>query len=192
MDVNPNAIKELIQSRRSIFPANYISEPLPNEVIEEIIESANYAPSHKLTEPWRFTVCVGAGKLRLGQVMADLYKAHTPEEKFLQKKYDSIIVKSQQAGCMIVIKAQLHPDKLPEWEEIAALGCAVQNMALTATALNVGSYWSSPGMIKHLGEFLSLKENEQCFGIFYMGYHDAPERKAIRTPIEGKVQWIKE
>lgn len=192
MDVNPKAIKELIQSRRSIFPADYTTEPIPKEVIEEIIESANYAPSHKLTEPWRFTICVGAGKLRLGQVMADLYKEHTPEEKFLQKKYDSIILKAQQAGCIIVIKAQLHPDKLPEWEEIAALGCAVQNMALTATALKVGSYWSSPGMIKHLGEFLSLKENEQCFGLFYMGYHDATERKAIRTPIDGKVQWIKE
>ena len=192
MDERSAYIKELIQSRRSIFPASYTDQPLPVAVIEEIIESANYAPSHKLTEPWRFTVCVDEGKLRLGQTMADLYKQHTPEEKFLQKKYDSIIKKSQQAGCIAVIKAQLHPDKLPEWEEIAALGCAVQNMALTATSLHVGSYWSSPGMIKHLGDFLELKENEQCFGIFYMGYHDAPERKAIRTPISEKVQWIKQ
>ena len=58
---------------------------------------------------------------------------------------------------------------LPEWEEIAATAMAVQNMYLTATAYEVGCYWSTPGMINHLREFLQLEENQKCIGLFYLG-----------------------
>lgn len=190
MDNSIDVLKQLITGRRSIFPANYTEEPIARPVIEAILESANYAPSHKLTEPWRFSVFIGEGKLRLGSHLAELYTTYTPSERFLQKKYDSIQLKAQQAGCIMAVKAQLHPDKLPEWEEIAAMACAVQNMSLTATAYNIGSYWSSPAMANHLGPFLNLKQHERCFGLLYFGHHNAPERKAIRTPMDSKVDWI--
>ncbi|MGY0040917.1 hypothetical protein [Pedobacter sp. NJ-S-72] len=68
-----------------------------------------------------------------------LYKQETPEAQFLQKKYDGIVEKAIQSSCVIVLNAQLHPDVIPEWEEIAAFACAVQNMALTAEALKIGA-----------------------------------------------------
>jgi len=58
---------------------------------------------------------------------------------------------------------------VPEWEEIAATAMAVQNMYLTSTANNIGCYWSTPGMMNHLGEFLGLEENQRCYGLFYLG-----------------------
>ena len=33
--------------------------------------------------------------------------------------------------------------QIPEWEEMAAVACAVQNMHLMATARGVAAYWSS-------------------------------------------------
>ncbi|RZL13755.1 MAG: nitroreductase [Pedobacter sp.] len=190
MDEKVMILREIIKTRRSIFPASYTKEPVPVSYIKEILESANYAPTHKLTEPWRFTVFTGGGKSALGEEMARLYEENTDPAKFLQKKYDSILTKAAQAGCIIAINAELHPDKLPEWEEVAAVGCAVQNMALTANALGLGAYWSSPGMITHLVPFLKSAENERCFGLFYIGFHDAPARNAVRTPIEDKVKWV--
>lgn len=187
-----NPITEIIRRRRSIFPVSYTGKEIPAEVIHEILESANYAPTHKLTEPWRFVVFRHEGKKRLGEELGRIYKERTPEASFLQKKYDSIAQKAAQSSCVIVINAQLHPDKLPEWEEIAALGCAVQNMALTAESLNVGAYWSSPDLISGLTGFLELEENEKCFGLFYMGYHEEEPREANRGPIEDKVRWIED
>ncbi|MNY64863.1 hypothetical protein D3C86_2020370 [compost metagenome] len=63
-------------------------------------------------------------------------------------------------------------------------------MALTAEALNIGAYWSSPGTIADLKGFLDLNDQEKCFGLFYMGYHDEVPRAAKRTPIEDKVRWV--
>lgn len=190
-----NAIETLttiIKNRRSIFPASYTSSEIPTEVITQILESANYAPTHKLTQPWRFVVIRNDAKARLGATLGQLYKANVPQEKFLQKKFDSFAEKTSQAACIIAINIQFNPDKLPAWEEIAAVACAVQNMALTAEALNVGAYWSSPPLIENLDEFLGLAENEKCYGLFYMGFHNEPKREANRTPIADKIKWLDE
>ncbi|WP_316768122.1 nitroreductase [Pedobacter frigiditerrae] len=187
---NYEVLSSIIKSRRSIFPVSYIQKEIPVAVIEQILESANYAPTHKLTQPWRFVVIRKQAKTRLGITLGDLYKSTVLTHQFLQKKYNSFSEKTNQADCILAINIQFHPNELPAWEEIAAVGCAVQNMALTAEALNVGAYWSSPPLIDNLGDFLGLAENEKCFGLFYMGYHEEKSREANRTPIEGKVKWI--
>jgi nitroreductase len=183
-------LSNIIKRRRSIFPVSYTEQEIPVDVIKQILESANYAPTHKLTEPWRFIVFRNEGKIKLGNELARLYKEIMPAEKFLQKKYDSIIEKAAQASCIITLNVQLNGDKVPEWEELAALACAVQNMSLTAEALNVGAYWSSPGMIADLKDYLNLGEAEKCYGLFYMGYHNEVPRAAKRTPIEEKIKWV--
>lgn len=191
MNQEKEVLRDIIRSRRSIFPASYTEQELADNLIEEILESAIYAPTHKQTEPWRFIVFKGDGKAALGAEIARLYKEKTAAHLFLEKKYNAIQTKANQAGCMVAIIATLHPDKLPEWEELAAVACAVQNIALTVHAHGLGGYWSSPAVISKLGDHLELKENEQCLGLFYMGYHNAPERKAIRTPIEDKIKWVR-
>lgn len=185
-------LTKIIKDRRSVFPASYIQKEISTTVIEQILESANYAPTHKLTQPWRFVVIRKEAKTRLGQTLGQLYTEHVPAEKFMQKKFDSFAQKTAQADCILAVNIQFHPDKVPNWEEIAAVACAVQNMALTAEALNVGAYWSSPPLIDHLGDFLGLAENEKCFGLFYMGYHNDEPRAANRTPIADKVKWLEQ
>lgn len=192
MEKELEVIESIIKRRRSVFPVSFTPEEIPVEAIEKILESANYAPTHKLTQPWRFSVFRKNGKTRLGQELAKRYKENTPAELFLQKKYDSFGVKFEQSSCVIVLKAQLHPELLPEWEEVASLACAVQNMALMAEAMNIGAYWSSPGPVAAMRDFLDLQENEKVYGVFYMGYHNAPEAEAKRTPMAQKVKWIEE
>lgn len=182
-------LSKVIENRRSIFPASYTQQEIPKAVIEQILASANYAPTHKLTQPWRFVVIKGEAKNKLGITLGEIYKEIIPTEKFLQKKLDSIPLKVNQANCIIAINVQFS-GKIPEWEEIAAVSCAVQNMSLIAETLSVGAYWSSPPLIVGLGDFLQLAENERCLGLFYMGYHNEEPRAANRTSIADKVKWM--
>ncbi len=185
-------LQHIIKNRRSIYPKSYLEKVIPEEVIKAILESANYAPTHKITEPWRFVIIQGEAKEKLGQELAIRYQELTSPENFLEKKQASFITKTSQAACIIAICIQYHPEKLPAWEEVAAVAAAVQNMALTATSLAVGAYWSSPTLINHLDGFLGLGENEKCLGLFYMGYHENQPTEAKRTSIEGKVRWMKQ
>lgn len=184
-----NILSNIIKNRRSIYPASYIQKEIPKNLIEQILANANDAPTHKLTQPWRFTVMRNEAKTKLGVELQKIYKAIIPSEKFLQKKYDSFATKTAQAECIIAINIQFS-GKIAEWEEVAATACAVQNMALTAEALQIGAYWSTPPLITGLGDFLGLAENEKCYGLFYMGYHEEEPRAANRTPIAEKVKWM--
>ncbi|TLU99283.1 nitroreductase family protein [Dyadobacter luticola] len=190
MEQSIEAINSIIRDRRSIFPQNYIQKDIPDEVIRQILENANYAPTHKMTEPWRFMVFKGESLKRLASFFSERYRSQTAPEAFSQARYDAAGEKVMKSNCVIIINVELHPEKLPEWEEVAATACAVQNIWLTASAYGIGSYWSSPGVLKELGAFLDLPEAQKCLGLFFMGYHDGAELPASkRTPIENKVTW---
>ena len=161
-------LKEIIESRRSIFPKDYTGEEIEQEILDEILRSATFAPNHKRTKPWRFKIFKGEEKTRLGERLAEIYKNTVAPQHFLEKKYLSISEKAAKANVIVTISVNFS-GLLPEWEEIAATAMAVQNMYLTCTAHGIGSYWSSPGMIKHLDEFLNLEENQKCYGLFYIG-----------------------
>ena len=144
-----------------------------------------------MTEPWRFKILIGDALVRLRDWQVDWYKTNTPPEKFQERKLKKLQSNPLKAGCIIAICMQRDEQKrIPEWEEIASVACAVQNMWLTAAAHNIGTYWSSPGFIKHIGPFLNLNEGERCLGFFYMGYHDTPEVPVSRQPIQEKVEWL--
>lgn len=161
-------LKEIIESRRSIFPRDYSDEAIEPEILKEILSAAEFAPNHKKTKPWRLKIFKGEEKIQLGQKMAKIYKSTTAPQTFLEKKYLSISEKAAKADAIITISINFS-GLVPQWEEIAATAMAVQNMYLTATAHNVGSYWSSPGLINHLDEFLELQDNQKCYGLFFLG-----------------------
>ena len=187
MDIN-----ELIKTRRAVFPPQYDTDKeISKETIQQILENANWAPTHRRTEPWRFKVYQGAAKERLGAFLADWYKTNTQAEAFSEMKFKKTIKKAVQSSCIIAICMQRDPNEsLPEWEEVAATACAVQNMWLSAHAMGIGAYWSSPKSIHDFQNFSELAEGEKCLGFFYMGYvkHEGPA--GSREPIEDKVKWF--
>ncbi|WP_159023451.1 nitroreductase [Formosa sp. L2A11] len=182
-------LKQIIQNRRSVFPDQYNSKPISKQVIMELLEAANWAPTHKRTEPWRFKVLEGETKINLGVFLAEKFKETA--DKFSEFKYNKIKRNSKNAGAIIAICMERDPEEsIPEWEEVAATAMAVQNMWLTATDLGLGAYWSSPGLIASIGEFFTLKPNEKCLGFLFLGYYDGPNPERTPNPIEDKVEWL--
>lgn len=182
-------ILELIKKRRSVFPAQYNSKPIAKEEIEKLLEAANWAPNHRKTEPWRFKVLTGDSKARLGKFLANKYQEVDARPK--QVKINKLIENPKRAGAIIAICMQRDlNESLPEWEEIAATAMAVQNIWLVATEMGIGSYWSSPGLIKYMDEFFELNEGEKCLGFFYLGYSDETITQGERKSIDAKVEWI--
>jgi len=182
-------IFDLIKKRRSVFPSTYLDKPIAKVDIEKILEAANWAPNHKRTEPWRFKVLQGPSQDKLGEFLSNKYLkvADRPKQIKVRKLRDN----PSKAGALIAICMQRDPEEcVPEWEELAATAMAVQNMWLCCTELGIGSYWSSPGLIKYMDEFFDLKEGEKCLGFFYMGYYDAELPEVTRKPIADKVVWM--
>ena len=177
---------EIIKSRRSIMPHLYNTQTITDEEINLILEAANWAPTHKKTEPWRFKVLKNQSKNSLGMFLADKYK--TVNTNFSKFKYNSFIEKANNSSIIILICMQRDPmESIPEWEEIASVSMSVQNMWLMATNLNIGSYWSSSKLISYIDEFTPLNKGEKCLGIFYMGKYDGETVSRNPGPLEKKI-----
>ncbi len=186
-------IREIIRNRRSVFPPQYNDKPVSKEFIKTLLENANYAPTHRLTQPWRFKVVQGETKDRFGTFLADTYTDITSDESFSPFKYKKIINNCKSASAIIAICMQRDPkERVPEWEEVAATAMAVQNMWLTCTESTVGCYWSTPKLIEYVGDFFDFEEEERCLGFFYLGnYDDELEiTDSKRESIDNKVMWL--
>ncbi|MBS9460975.1 nitroreductase [Flagellimonas sp. 389] len=182
-------IFDLIKKRRSVFPAQYNDRPIEKETVERLLEAANWAPTHKKTEPWRFKVVMREKKVALGKFLSDKYQEIDSKPK--QIKIRKLQENPARSGAVIAICMQRDPNEsLPEWEELAATAMAVQNMWLCCTEMGLGCYWSSPGLITYMDEFFDLNDGEKCLGFLYMGYYDDAIPPSSRTPIEDKVEWL--
>lgn len=182
----------VIRQRRTVKPVQFSDQPVPDAVIWALLEAARWAPSHGLTEPWRFQVFTGDARARLGQWFADSYRARTPADRFDEKRAALLGSVPGMAPCvMAIVMARQAEQKIPEVEELAAVACAVQNMQLLAAAQGLGSFWQTG---EHTYDpatagFLDLAPNERCLGFFYVGHPKAPVPDMRRAPIAEKVRW---
>lgn len=187
-------IKALIQDRRTIKPEDFKPRKVLDDQLREILNSARWAPTHGMTEPWHFVIFQENALIDLGRFMADTYHHTTSSEEFNQKKFDKLLNRPQLSSVVIAICMKRQEiEKIPEIEEIEAVACAVQNMHLTATAYGLGGYWSSGAVCysEEMKTFLNLQPKDKCLGLFYLGYPNIDWPKKHRKPLEYKTEWRK-
>ena len=192
MKYNLSEITEIIKNRRTIYPQFYSSRKVHKEIIEHLLQNATWAPTHGMTQPWRFKVFTEESRKTLSDTLSILYKQLTPTENFRKDKFAKMQARPFQASAVIVayMKRGDNP-KIPEIEEISSVACAIQNLCLTATAYGIGSFWSTPKIIytKEMNDFLKISDEDKCMGIIYLGYPNDEWPKGQRKPIEYLTEW---
>ena len=150
-----------IRTRRTI--KQYLPEPVPRAVLDELFELARWAPNHRMTEPWRFRVlgpkALGALKQAAGAGAEKLDRAPT------------LVVAS-----VVPSPLPLHAD-----EDAAAAACAVYIVLLAAHARGYASYWRTPGVLRTAEgrAACGMPDNERVLGLMHLGIAD-PD--AVREP----------
>lgn len=181
MNIEFEILSRIIKSRRSTFPNTYKPGIISDTLIHFLIENASWAPNHKKTEPWRFILIKDHKKIELSEFLSAFYKSSTSAEAFDVLKMKKAGEKALQASAVLAICIHRSPESLlPAWEETAAVACAVQNLWLSCTALQLAGYWSTPKAIGSMKEFLGLSAVEECLGLFYLGWPSGEPTKSSR------------
>jgi len=186
----------IYRTRRSIKPVAMDSQrEVSRELVMSLLEDAHWAPTHALNQPWRFQVFATlAARTRLGEGLQTVYDEITPTEKRIEEKRAKLAVNPQHAPVVIALGAHVVPGgKVPEWEEIAAVSCAVQNLMLSAHDQCLGTYWSSPPVASSskFARWLGLDETHRMMGLIYIGWpqegQSPPQSK--RSDLLDRVTW---
>jgi nitroreductase len=190
MNTNFSTISTIIKNRRTVKPFMMNGNKIPNEQVSQLLELADWAPTHGLTEPWRFVVY--AEPSMFCREHAEMYKQNTDADSFAQGVYDNLLHQGDKASHVII--ATMHRGslpKIPAFEELAATACAMQNLLLGATALNLASYWGTGGMILKpaMRTFLNLRDEDEVMGVLYLGYADEQPQGIRQIALSDKITW---
>ena len=181
-------ILEAIDLRAS---ALRLGEPGPgSEQLQRILSAGARAPDHGRLSPWRFIVIEGAGRAALGSAMAELRrkKAPPPSEQELARERE----KPLRAPTIIAVAARITAhEKVPEIEQVVAVGAAVQNMILAAQALGFGSMWKTgaPAYDMDVKMALGLEPADHIVAFLYLGtaLATAPRRQ---ESVSSLARWL--
>lgn len=189
-------VNNLIRTRRSVFPKDYTGDPVSDSVISTMLENANWAPTHKLTEPWRFIVYTGDGRKKLAQLQSEIYKQVTQTDgTFREERYENLKKKPLESSHIILVYMKRDEKKsVPEIEEAGAVFCAIQNMYLTAAANGAGCYLSTGGVtyFTQAKAAFGLSEEDKIIGFLHVGIPKHNNQTSKRIPVDAKVVWVKE
>lgn len=183
---------DAIRSRRTT--KSFGTTPVPREVIEQILDAAGWAPNHKLTQPWTFTVLEGPARmafasLRRALAARDARKTGAHEADVFRLGEEAA-AKVLRAPTVILVSCVQRGDEVHRDEDLVATAAAIQNMLIAATSLGIGTFWSS-GPIAYqpeVRELFDLDPSDKIVGIVQVGYsEDQPTPK--RPPAAASTRW---
>ncbi len=186
------SVLDTIRNRRSIYL--FREEPVPREVIARLLETAVWAPNHKLTEPWRFLVVTGKTKEMLASIYGRLQcqKTRSDDPSILRKATDKGCAKIMCKPVIIGVVCRRTEDAFRAREDYAATCCAIHNIALSAWEEGIGMQWSTGGLTRDPRTLELLKidsHEEEIVGFLYTGYPaEIPVQK--RIPAAERTEWF--
>lgn len=186
------SLQYLISHRRSCKPALFNGKKINDSIIQQLLQLADWAPTHAHTEPWRFVVFANDEVRSFCRDHAALYK-EVAGDKFEIAKYEKTLHNGDAASHLIAVymKRGNNP-KITVVEEICSVAAAVQNLLLGAFCLDIAALWSTGGLCFHpaMKTYFDLREADQMIGLLYFGYSDqAPKQGERIVPLKDKVEW---
>jgi nitroreductase len=184
---------QAIQTRQSVSRVR--QDPVSEDLVERILESAVHAPNHRITEPWRFHVFTGKGRGELARARAEtarlMAEAEGEHEEMAAGRVSRERKKAFRAPVIIAVVSAAGRDEIETLENYAACAAAVQNMQLTAHSLGLASIWRTGPVAyhEHMREFFDLEEGDRIVAYLYVGYPDMGERPRRRSPAAERTVW---
>jgi len=197
------ATMKVIQDRRSI--REYTEEPVSEQDLQMILESARLAPSGENAQPWRFIVVKDTVTRKMLGAVAGGGSGRRFTAEFVTKKMQERFISLQdeekkKAAFQKLTSGQVSTflaaapvniiviGKKDVWDLPYDTSAAIENMLLIVTALGLGACWVIAPCIdirdeERLKELLGVPEGFKIISIIAIGHPTRPHRPRPRLPL---------
>ncbi len=181
----------------------YKSEPVSKKALKEMIHAGRLAPSSKNRQPWKFVVVSGKKKEEALNFMSkglerEMQKPLLPESaQHINGAFNTLNVMKQAPVIIFVvntlgidIRQSLSVDeRVYETCNAMSIGAAMENMALTAAELGLGSLWICDTYFAYdeLNEWLNAEG--ELIAAMAVGHPEFENGFAERKNVDEIVEW---
>lgn len=188
---------QAIRERRSI--RKYKTDPIPQDVVLKVLDSANWAPSGVNLQQWKFYVVAG----RKRDQIADSYGRMTeqnypPAGKRTEQQETFLQWAKTYGGAPLIIVATMPREELQPRRHkmhLESVAAAFQNLLLAAHAEGLGTCWMLGPLVDeaNIVSILDLPTDEEIVAITPLGYPaEVVAAKPRHDPdLQEKVVWLK-
>lgn len=203
MTATTSALRDLILTRRSI--RSFRPEPVPEQIVRDLLADAIWAPSPHNSQPWRFTVITDhACRERLAAAMAGRLAQELGDDGVPQHQINRQTVRSQEriVSAPVAILCSLAGDGLVpypderrtalEWAmAVQSVGTVLQTLFLLAWERGIGSCWMAAPMYcpEIVRQVLSLPDTHVPQALALLGYPDNPGKIRPRRSLDAVVDF---
>ncbi|MBN1430994.1 MAG: nitroreductase [Anaerolineae bacterium] len=187
---------EAIAARRSV--RKFKHDPIPEEGIQTILKAATQAPSGKNQQPWRFIVVQSDKRAEMVKVMRKGMEKIKAQGKDIGSSEGTVRAMEEAPVTIFVF----NPHGTAPWlahsidqmfndvVNLQSIGAAIQNMALAAQGLGIGSLWICDvfSAYEELREWLD--EEGQMVAAMSFGYADESPEPRPRRPVSEVARWV--
>lgn len=182
-------VMEAIQQRRSI--RKFKPDPVPEELINQMLEAARLAPSATNRQPWRFQV------IRDPALKERIFNEATFNVQHVLEAPVAIVCASE---LLTFVKGHklAPPDSeyfgadSEDWDDLKQFlpdahlctGIAVEHMVLAGTALGLGTCWAQRIKYGQLAKMLGLPRHIVVLTLLLVGYPDEDPPPRPRLALE--------
>ena len=198
------ATMKVIQDRRSI--RQYTDEPVSEEHLEMILETARQAPSGENAQPWRFIIVRDEDTRKQLGAVAGGGSGRRFTAEFVTKKMQERFVSLEDEAKKKAIFEKLTSGRVSAfladapvsivvcgrkdvWDLPYDTSAAIENMLLMVTALGLGACWVIAPCIdirdeERLKDLLGVPEGIKIISIIAVGHPTRPHRPRPRLPMD--------
>jgi nitroreductase len=198
------ATMKVIQDRRSI--REYTDEPVSDQDLDMILESARLAPSGENAQPWRFVIVKDPATRKLIGALAGGGSGRRFTAEFVTKKMQERFSSLQdeekkKAAFQKLTSGQVSTflaaapvnivvcGRKDVWDLPYDTSAAIENMLLVVTALGLGACWVIAPCIdirdeERIKKLLEIPEGIKVISIISIGHPTRPHRPRPRLPIQ--------
>ena len=175
-DLSIEVLREIMLSRRDVRGNRFIDKKIDDEILDEILNAANCAPSVGFSQPWKFVIVKNKTKreeiyqefLKENKKAKEMFKENElyPKLKLegIKESYLNLAVFYEKPKKKIL--GQTSQKKMGEYSVV----CAVQNLWLMARAYGIGVGWVSILKPKNVKKILGIDKRHKLVAYLTVGY----------------------
>ncbi len=180
----------VIRERRSI--KRFAERPLSREEIETLLDAAALAPNHRLTQPWRFYVLGPQARYAYGLALGERKARKLDDPERARAMRDTVAQEHRALPGMIAVAVVNSDDPEIREEDYAAAMMAIQNLALVAVELGLGTHIKTGGVMADPGARAAagVRDNERIVAIVNVGVPAEIPPPKNRQPASAFTTWV--
>lgn len=197
-----NDVYEVMRTQRAV--RRWTAEPVPDEVIERVIQAATWAPSGSNLQPWGFVVIRDAERRELiAEAIRESFRQFSgrlPDPDEIEDATQRRMIRGAVnlfgnfAAAPVLIIPCLVAAQSPAPEGLLAgssIYPSIQNLMLAARAEGLGTVLTTPqdGIMETLRSEIGIPEEALPVAIIPMGWPDVNFGPVTRRPLEEFLHW---